>query len=95
MIGAIHILHKISLISDIIFVYFTNRGVIFLRSEAQKKADQKYRNSDKNQYKTISCGLRREQAQDIENYAKNQGLTISKFLLQSAIYCMDNKINFE
>lgn len=65
-----------------------------MRSEAQKKADQKYRNSDKNQYKTISCGLRKEQAQDIENYAKNQGLTISKFLLQSAMYCMKKNIVF-
>ncbi len=65
------------------------------RSEAQKKADKNYKNSDKNQYKTIGCSLHKEQAQNIENYAKNQGLTISKFLLQSAIYCMDNNIKFK
>lgn len=65
-----------------------------MRSEAQRKADKKYRESEKNNYTTISAGMTKEQAEIIKNEAKKRGITASKFLLSSVMYCIENEIEF-
>ena len=66
-----------------------------MRSDAQKKADKKYIESGKCKYKTIGTRLNIEQAQRIEKAANKAGLSISKFLLKSALYCIENNIDLK
>ena len=65
-----------------------------MRSEAQKKADQKYRASPKNNYTSISAGMTKEQAELCKSYAKKLNITPSKFAVCSMIYCIENNITF-
>lgn len=63
-----------------------------MRSEAQKRADKKYKESGKSNYKTVGASLRIEQAQQLQTTAENLGLTLSKYLVLSALYCSENQI---
>ena len=65
------------------------------RSEAQKKADKKYQNSEKCKYKTVGTRLHVDHISNIEVAAEKNGITISKFLALSALYCANNNIKFE
>lgn len=66
-----------------------------MRSEAQKKADKKYRQSEKNNYTAISSGMTKEQAALCKEYAAKIGLTPSKFALSAMLYCIENGIEFK
>lgn len=63
-----------------------------MRSEAQKRADKKYNDSGKNQYKTIGTSLHIKQIEEVRAAADSLGLTVSKFLALSALYCAKNQI---
>ncbi|MBQ9948651.1 MAG: hypothetical protein IJO91_09715 [Oscillospiraceae bacterium] len=55
-----------------------------MRSEAQKKADEKYIRSGKCKYKTIAARLHINQAEEIQAYSNSQNLTVSKFMTLAA-----------
>ena len=65
------------------------------RSEAQKKDDKKYQNSEKCKYKTVGARLHVDNIANIEAAAEKNGITISKFLTLSALYCANNNIKFD
>ncbi len=65
-----------------------------MRSEAQKRADKKYSQSDKCKYKTISVRLRIEQSEKIQSTAEQNGMTLSKYVLNCALYCIENNVVF-
>ncbi|MCM1059635.1 MAG: hypothetical protein NC452_05020 [Eubacterium sp.] len=65
------------------------------RSEAQKRADKKYQESDKYHYKTISTKLHTDKIEKISEAANKAGVSTSKFLVLAAEYCIDNNIKFE
>ncbi len=66
-----------------------------MRSEAQKKADKKYRESEKNNYTAISSGMTKAQADTCKEYAAKIGLSPSKFALNAMLYCIENNIDFK
>ena len=65
-----------------------------MRSEAQKKADQKYRASPKNNYTSISAGMTKEQAEMCKEYAQKYNMTPSRFAVNAMLYCIENNITF-
>ncbi len=66
-----------------------------MRSEAQKRADKKYRESEKNNYTSISAGMTKEQALLCKGYAEKIGITPSKFALNAMLYCIENNIDLK
>ena len=66
-----------------------------MRSEAQKRADKKYRESAKNNYTAISAGMTKEQAALCKSYAEKINLTPSKFALKAMLYCIENNIDLK
>ena len=63
-----------------------------MRSEAQKRADKKWRNEN---MKNVSCTMRKEKAQEMRNYAENNGLTLANFARLAMQYCKNNNINLQ
>ncbi len=66
-----------------------------MRSEAQKRADKKYRKSEKNNYTSISSGMTKEQAALCKEYASKMGITPSRFALSAMLYCIENNIDLK
>lgn len=64
------------------------------RSEAQKRADKKYQESNKYHYKTISTKVHIDKIEKIAEAANKAGVSTSKFLVLSAEYCIDNNVKF-
>lgn len=73
----------------------TEWGAKAMRSESQKRADKNYIDSGKCKYKTASARLHIDQYQKIESAAGKVGMTVSKFLLLSALYCIKHNINID
>ena len=65
-----------------------------MRTEAQKKADQKYRASPKNNYTSISAGMTKDQAEKCREYAQKNGITPSRFAVNAMLYCIEHNITF-
>ena len=63
-----------------------------MRSEAQKRADKKWRNEN---MKNVSFTYRKEKAEELRIYAENQGLTLANFARLSCQYCKNNNINLQ
>lgn len=59
------------------------------RTEAQKRANRKYYALH---YKTIGGKIPLEHLPEIEQYALKNGLTISRLVVKSITYCMENRI---
>ena len=83
----------LSPLGDIVLCILYNE-VDFMRSEAQKKADKKYKESGKSKYKTVGASLHIKQADQLQAAADALGLTLSKYLVLSALYCSENQISF-
>lgn len=66
-----------------------------MRTEAQKKADQKYRASPKNNYTSISAGMTKEQSNLCKEYAQKIGITPSRFAVNAMLYCIEHNITFK
>lgn len=64
------------------------------RSEAQKRADKKYAESEKNNYTTISARITKAQAEKCRETAEKNGITVSKLAVLSILYCIENNIDF-
>lgn len=50
---------------------------------------------DKENILTVSCRLRKEEAQNLRIYAEKQGLTLSAFARLAIRYCKNNNINLQ
>lgn len=64
-----------------------------MRTEAQKRADKKYKESDKYNRKIIASNVTKEEAERIREAAAKLEMTPSKFMLSAALYCIDNGID--
>ncbi len=63
------------------------------RSEAQKRADKKYAETHEINYTTIGTRVEKKKAEMIKAAAADKGISPSKLLLLSAIYCIENNID--
>ena len=64
-----------------------------MRSEAQKRADKKYRESGKDKYKTAGVKMHEDNLKKIKEFAAASGLTFSKYMSRAAYYCALNNID--
>ena len=65
------------------------------KTEAQKRASRKYEKSEKFQYTTVGARLKKDMAAQIQKTAEEKGLSLSRYLLLSAKYCMENNIDIK
>lgn len=64
-----------------------------MRSDAQKKAAKKYKESGKDKYKTIGAVMHADNMEKIKEIAKANGLSASKYTTRAALYCALNNID--
>lgn len=64
-----------------------------MRSESQKRADKKYRESGKNKYKTIGAVMHSDNMEKIKEIAAANGLSASKYTTRAVLYCAINNID--
>lgn len=64
-----------------------------MRSEAQKRADKKYRESGKDKYRNVSTKVHIDKIEKLKRIALKSGLTVSRYLVRSAFYCANNNID--
>ena len=64
-----------------------------MRSEAKKRADKKYQQSEKYKYKTAGVKMHEDNLKKIAEVAAASGLTISKYMARAAYYCALNNID--
>ena len=64
-----------------------------MRSEAQKRADKKYRESGKDMYKVLGAKMHIKCIEKIKKIALTQGLTPSKYAARAVFYCANNDVN--
>lgn len=64
-----------------------------MRSDAQKKAAKKYRESGKDKYKTIGAVMHADNMEKIKEIAQANGLSASKYTTRAALYCALNNID--
>ena len=64
-----------------------------MRSDAQKKAAKKYRESGKDKYKTIGAVMHADNMEKIKEIAQANGLSASKYTTRAALYCAINNID--
>ncbi len=64
-----------------------------MRTEAQKRAEDKYRKSDKFNRTIIGSNMTKSEAEKIREAAAKFETTPSKFMLNAALYCIKNDID--
>ena len=64
-----------------------------MRSEAKKRADKKYQQSEKYKYKTAGVKMHEDNLKKITEVAAASGLTVSKYMARAAYYCALNNID--
>ena len=64
-----------------------------MRSEAQKRADKKYRESGKDKYGNIGATMHINNIEIIKKIALAGGLTPSKYAARAIFYCANNNID--
>ncbi len=64
-----------------------------MRTEAQKKADKKYRESGKDKYKTIATRLRADNVEKLKRISLKSGLSTSGYITRAVFYCANNDID--
>lgn len=64
-----------------------------MRTEAQRKADKKYRESGKDKYKTISTRLHIDSIEKLKLIAQKNGLSASGYTARAIFYCANNNID--
>ena len=60
-----------------------------MRTEAQKRADKKYKNKT---YKTFTVNAKIADYEKIEKYCNANNMSKAQLLLRAALYCIDNEI---
>ena len=64
-----------------------------MRSEAQKRADKKYKESGKDKYKNVSIKMHEDNIKKLAEFAASSNLTFSKYMARAAYYCALNNID--
>lgn len=64
-----------------------------MRSEAQRKADKKYKRAGRDKYKTIGAVMHSDNIEKIKEIAIANGLSASKYTARAALYCAINNID--
>lgn len=64
-----------------------------MRSEAQKRADKKYNESEKYKYKTVGIKIHSDNLDQILNVANSANITVPKYMARAAFYCAINNID--
>ena len=64
-----------------------------MRSEAQKRADKKYKESGKDKYKTVGVKMHENNIKKLAEFASSSNLTFSKYMARAAYYCALNNID--
>lgn len=64
-----------------------------MRTEAQKKAEKKYRDSGKAKYATLNAVLHVDNLDKVKKAALSSNLTPSKFATRAVFYCANNNID--
>lgn len=93
---SISFLYKIYLNIRVFIVHFIQkRGALMPKSEAQKKADKKYR------YKKLKDGTKKQinatlnisDYDYIDNYCKNNNISKARLIVSACRYCIENNID--
>ncbi len=64
-----------------------------MRSEAQRRADKKYKESGKDKYKTLGVVMHSDNINKVRETALSQNLSPSKFAARAVYYCVNNDID--
>ena len=64
-----------------------------MRSEAQKRADKKYKELGKDKYKNLCLKIHEDNLDILKEIASSKNLTASKYALRAAFYCAINDID--
>lgn len=64
-----------------------------MRTEAQKRADKKFRELGRDKYKNLSTVIHVDNVEKIKKVALNSGLTLSKYIARAVFYCVNNNID--
>ena len=64
-----------------------------MRSEAQKRADKKYKDSEKYKYKTVGVKIHDNNLNKLADVAASNNLTVPKYMSRAAFYCAINNID--
>ena len=66
-----------------------HKGSVILRTEAQKRADKKYKEKT---YKTFTVNAKIADYEKIEKYCNDKSISKAQLLLKAAMYIIDNNI---
>lgn len=69
-----------------------------MRTDAQKRADKKYKSSEKYKYKSVGTKMHEDNLKKLTEIAAASGMTAPKYMARAAYYCALNNIdltNFE
>ena len=66
-----------------------HKASVILRTEAQKRADKKYKEKT---YKTFSVNAKISEYEKIEKYCQDKSISKAQLLLKAAMYIIDNNI---
>lgn len=64
-----------------------------MRSEAQRRADKKYKESGKDKYKTLGVVMHSDNINKVRETALSQNLSPSKFAARAVYYCVNNDVD--
>ena len=64
-----------------------------MRTEAQKRADKKYKDSGKYKYKNLAIKIHEDNLAKLKEIASLSNLTAPKFAIRAAFYCAINNID--
>ena len=64
-----------------------------MRTDAQKRADKKYKASEKNKYKSIGTKMHEDNLKKLTEIATASGMTTPKYMARAAYYCALNNID--
>ena len=63
-----------------------------MTTEARKRANKKWNSEN---MATVACTMRKEKAQEMRNYAENNGLTLANFARLAMQYCKNHEIDLK
>ena len=68
---------------------YAQKGSVYMRTEAQKRADKKYKDKT---YKTFTVNAKIAEYEKIELFCNTNNISKAQLLLRSALYVIDNDI---